>query len=89
MHAEKRITETLVKASRLPIYWMFLGLGRSDYGVLARLDNVSGGVVDNAGFIPIDDIDQFPDEVLYGEIFGSFVRPWVEAATAAGIIQAL
>jgi stress response protein SCP2 len=86
VHAEKRITETLVKASRLPIYWMFLGLGRSDYGVLARLDDVSGGVVDNAGFIPIDDIDRYPDSDMYGRIFGTFVKPWVAAATAAGIL---
>jgi len=55
--------------------------------VLARLDSVSGGVVDNAGFIPIDDIDRYPDDVMYGEIFGSFVRPWVDAATAAGVLR--
>jgi hypothetical protein len=65
---------------------MFLGLGRSDYGVLARLDDVSGGVVDNAGFIPIDDIDRYPDSDLYGQIFGTFVKPWVAAATAAGVL---
>jgi stress response protein SCP2 len=86
VHAEKKITQMLVQSSRLPIFWMYLGLGRSDYGVLARLDSVSGGVVDNAGFIPIDDIDHHPDETLYGEIFGSFVRPWIDAATAAGLL---
>jgi stress response protein SCP2 len=87
VHAEKKIAQMLVESSRLPVYWMFLGLGRADYGVLARLDSVSGGIVDNAGFIPIDDIDGFPDEALYGEIFGSFVRPWVDAATAAGLLR--
>jgi stress response protein SCP2 len=87
VHAEKKITQMLVQSSRLPIFWMYLGLGRSDYGVLARLDSVSGGVVDNAGFIPIDDIDHYPDETLYGEIFGSFVRPWIDAATAAGLLR--
>jgi hypothetical protein len=86
VHAEKRIVETLVRSSRLPIYWMFLGLGRADYGVLARLDDVTGGVVDNAGFIPIDDIDRVADADLYSQIFGSFVRPWVTAATAAGVL---
>jgi stress response protein SCP2 len=87
VHAEKRIAETLVKSSRLPIFWMFLGLGRSDYGVLARLDNVRGGLVDNAGFIPIDDIDHYPDSDLYGQIFGTFVQPWVAAATQAGVLR--
>jgi hypothetical protein len=88
VHAEKKITQLLVESSRLPIYWMFLGLGRANYGVLARLDDVTGGAVDNAGFIPIDDIDRFPDDAMYGQIFGSFVRPWVAAATAAGILLA-
>jgi hypothetical protein len=87
VHAEKKIVETLVKSSRLPIYWMFLGLGRAEYGVLARLDNVTGGVVDNAGFIPIDDIDHYPDADMYGRIFGAFVKPWVTAATAAGVLR--
>jgi stress response protein SCP2 len=86
VHAEKKITQMLVQSSSLPIFWMYLGLGRADYGVLARLDSVSGGVVDNAGFIPIDDIEHYPDETLYGEIFGSFVRPWIDAATAAGLL---
>jgi stress response protein SCP2 len=87
VHAEKKIAETLVKASALPVYWMFLGLGRSDYGVLARLDNVRGGVVDNAGFIPIDDIDAVADRDLYGWIFGNFVSRWVAEATAAGVLR--
>jgi hypothetical protein len=87
VHAEKKITQMLVESSRLPVFWMFLGLGRADYGVLARLDAVGGGIVDNAGFIPVDDIDRFPDDALYGEIFGSFVRPWLDAATNAGVIR--
>lgn len=87
VHAEKKIFETLVKSSSLPVFWMFLGLGRADYGALARLDNVRGGVVDNAGFIPIDDIELYPDAEMYGQIFGSFVKPWVAAATAAGVLR--
>ncbi|GAA1505459.1 hypothetical protein GCM10009827_018790 [Dactylosporangium maewongense] len=85
VHAEKQITELLVRSSDRPVYWMFLGLGVADYGVLARLDNVRGGLVDNAGFIPIDDIDQFSDDDLYGQIFG-FVSRWHTAAAAARIL---
>ncbi|MDG6107481.1 VWA domain-containing protein [Dactylosporangium aurantiacum] len=86
VHAEKQITELLVRASNRPVYWMFLGLGVADYGVLARLDDVRGGVVDNAGFLPIDDIDLLSDDDLYGQIFGTFVSRWHSAATAAGIV---
>jgi stress response protein SCP2 len=87
VHAEKQIKELLVRSSNRPVYWMFLGLGVADYGVLARLDDVRGGVVDNAGFIPIDDIDLLSDEDLYGQIFGNFVSRWHTAAAAAGILQ--
>ncbi|WP_327007928.1 VWA domain-containing protein [Dactylosporangium sp. NBC_01737] len=86
VHAEKQITELLIRASNRPVYWMFLGLGVADYGVLARLDNVRGGVVDNAGFLPIDDIDLLSDDDLYGQIFGAFVSRWHTAAAAAGIL---
>lgn len=87
VHAEKKITQLLVSSSVLPIFWMFLGLGRADYGVLARLDAVTGGVVDNAGFIPIDNIELMPDEELYGLIFGQFVSAWYAEATAAGVVR--
>ncbi|MEV4515316.1 VWA domain-containing protein [Dactylosporangium sp. NPDC049525] len=87
VHAEKQITELLVRSSNRPVYWMFLGLGVADYGVLARLDNVRGGVVDNAGFLPIDDIDLLSDDDLYGQIFGTFVSRWHTAAAAAGILH--
>ncbi len=86
VHAEKQITELLVRSSNRPVYWMFLGLGVADYGVLARLDNVRGGLVDNAGFLPIDDIDLLSDDDLYGQIFGTFVSRWHSAAAAAGIL---
>ncbi|MFC4996909.1 VWA domain-containing protein [Dactylosporangium cerinum] len=87
VHAEKQIKELLVRSSNQPVYWMFLGLGVADYGVLARLDDVRGGMVDNAGFIPIDDIDLLSDEDLYGQIFGNFVSRWHTAAAAAGILR--
>jgi len=87
VHAERQITELLVRSSNRPVYWMFLGLGRADYGVLARLDDVRGGVVDNAGFLPIDDIDALSDEDLYGQIFGTFVSRWYATAGAAGIVR--
>jgi hypothetical protein len=87
VHAEKQITELLVRSSNRPVYWMFLGLGVADYGVLARLDNVRGGAVDNAGFLPIDDIDLLSDDDLYGQIFATFVSPWHTAATRAGILS--
>jgi stress response protein SCP2 len=80
-----QILDILVQSSSKPIFWMWLGLGRANYAVLQRLDQVTGGVVDNAGFIEIDDIDSMADDELYGRIF-PFVRQWYADATAAGVI---
>jgi stress response protein SCP2 len=84
---EKQIKKVLVDSSSKPIFWMWLGLGRANYGVLARLDTVQGGVVDNAGFMEIDNIEAMSDDVLYDGIFTN-VSQWYRDAKAAGIISA-
>lgn len=82
------IEELLVSSSGMPIFWMWLGLGTdASYAVLERLDKIEGGVVDNAGFIPIDDIEQMSDEDLYSKIM-VFIAKWYNEAKTAGIIAA-
>ncbi len=85
------IEQLLVSSSPLPIFWMWLGLGsKANYTVLEKLDKIEGGVVDNCGFIKIDDIEQMTDEDLYGKIM-AFVSKWCrdyDAAKAAGLIPA-
>lgn len=82
----RAIERKLIDSSSMPIFWMWLGLGTgANYGILERLDNIEGGVVDNCGFFAIDDIERMSDEDLYGKIF-AFVSKWHREATAAGVI---
>ncbi len=61
-----------------PIFWQFIGLGRANYGILQRLDDLSGRAVDNTGFFALDDIDTVSDPDLYSRILNEF-PDWVRA----------
>ncbi|WP_309234888.1 VWA domain-containing protein [Nocardia sp. XZ_19_385] len=84
--AQKReIAELMRKASRLPAFWQFVGLGKANYGVLRNLDEMDGRAVDNAGFFTAEDIDRMDDAELYQRLLGEFAD-WLHAARAAGIV---
>ncbi|MFT2020322.1 VWA domain-containing protein [Streptomyces sp. 796.1] len=68
-----------------PIFWQFVGLGRSRYGVLERFDTLPGRRVDNVGFFAVDDIATVPDQELYDRLLSEFPS-WVRAAGQAGIL---
>ncbi len=52
-------SETVIKdASRLPIFWQFVGLGSSCFTFLEKLDDMSGRYVDNADFFKVDSADK-------------------------------
>jgi stress response protein SCP2 len=84
-HHRRDIAELMRAAAHLPAFWQFVGMGHADYGVLERLDEMSGRVVDNAGFFAVDDIDQIADDELYRRLLSEFPR-WVRAARAAGVV---
>lgn len=84
--AKKReIADLVSKASHRPAFWQFVGLGNARYGVLERLDEMEGRVVDNVGFFAVDDIDVVDDAELYQRLLGEF-PDWLRAARAAGIL---
>ena len=72
-------------ASSAPVFWQFVGIGRANYGVLERLDDMEGRVVDNAGFFALDDIDQVSDDDLYQRLLSEF-PDWMRAAKTASIL---
>jgi stress response protein SCP2 len=80
--------ERLIRDSlELPIFWMFLGLGRSNYGILRKLDQLEGRFigeveVDNTGFEEIDDIESKEDFWLYDIIIFNMAK-WVREMIAA------
>ncbi|MER5220276.1 VWA domain-containing protein [Streptomyces flaveus] len=79
------IERELRDAVEEPIFWQFIGLGRSNYGVLERFDTLPGRRVDNVGFFAVDDISTVPDQELYDRLLSEFPT-WMTAAGQAGIL---
>ena len=82
---KKEITQLMRKASALPIFWQFVGIGANNYGLLTTLDEMDGRVVDNVGFFALDDIDKVDDAELYRRLLGEFPE-WLRAARNARIL---
>ncbi|MBB0232969.1 vWA domain-containing protein, partial [Streptomyces calidiresistens] len=86
VYRNAEIERELREAVEEPIFWQFVGLGRSDYGVLERLDTLTGRRVDNVGFFAVDDIDHLSDAELYDRLLSEFPA-WLTAARRAGILR--
>ncbi|MGD1527058.1 vWA domain-containing protein [Vibrio harveyi] len=78
--------ESLIRESAsLPIFWQFVGLGGSSYGILEHLDDMQGRVIDNCDFFNIDDLSKFTDDHLYSLLLNEFPG-WLRQAKAQGIV---
>ncbi|MER6672067.1 VWA domain-containing protein [Streptomyces sp. NPDC000983] len=85
IYRNAQIEKELREAVDEPIFWQFVGLGKSNYGVLERLDTLAGRRVDNTGFFAVDDISTVPDQELYDRLLSEFPQ-WTAAARGAGIL---
>ncbi|MGW2544026.1 VWA domain-containing protein [Kitasatospora sp. NPDC001574] len=85
VHLNAAIERELRESAQEPLFWQFVGLGRSDYGVLQRFDDLPGRRVDNVGFFAVDDIGSVPDPELYDRLLSQFPQ-WITAARGAGIL---
>ncbi len=85
VYRNEEIEAELREAVDEPVFWQFVGLGRSDYGVLERFDNLPGRRVDNVGFFAVDDISRVPDAELYDRLLSEFPS-WIREAGRLGII---
>ncbi len=85
VYRDSAIERELRAAVEEPIFWQFVGLGRSHYGVLERFDTLPGRRVDNVGFFAVDDISTVPDQELYDRLLSEFPS-WITAAGRAGIL---
>lgn len=82
---DKAIEDVLRDASKYSVFWQFIGLGGSGYGILERFDSMTGRKVDNAGFFAIDDYRSVSDTELYDRILKEFPK-WIEKARELGIL---
>ncbi|MEV4225716.1 VWA domain-containing protein [Streptomyces bobili] len=85
VYRDAAIERELRAAAEEPVFWQFVGLGRSNYGVLERFDTLPGRRVDNVGFFAVDDIRTVPDQELYDRLLSEFPS-WLTAAGQAGIL---
>ncbi|MCR5105528.1 MAG: VWA domain-containing protein [Eubacterium sp.] len=83
--SESSISHLMKEASKYPIFWQFVGVGGSGYGVLERLDDMGGRYVDNADFFALDDFKSVSDSDLYSRLLNEFPS-WLQAARGKGII---
>lgn len=82
----RAITRLMVEAAHLPIFWQYVGIGGRGYGILEKLDSMTGRIVDNCGFFALDDLHDISEEQLYDTLMADFPL-WLKAATAKGIIR--
>lgn len=66
------IKKIFKKASKEPVFWQFVGVGGSDYGILENFDTMRGRYVDNANFFALDDFKAVKDSELYGRLLNEF-----------------
>ena len=75
-----------IETSYLPIFWQFVGVSGSGYGILEDLDNMGGRYVDNANFFALDDFRRVSNEELYSRLLNEFPK-WLEACKNNGVLD--
>ena len=65
-NADKRNTDDVIRESaNKNIFIQFVGIGNADFPYLEKLDDLTGRVVDNTGFIKVSDMSRVSDEQLF------------------------
>lgn len=81
-----QIEKLLIESSKYPIFWQFVGLGGSNYGILEHFDTMRGRVVDNCNFFALDDIHRISNSELYDRLLNEF-PDWLKAARVKAIVR--
>lgn len=79
------IKKLLKEASTSPVFWQFVGVGGSNYGVLEKLDTMEGRYVDNANFCALDDFKKVSNQELYSRLLNEFPQ-WMKEIRQKGMI---
>ncbi|MDO4896433.1 MAG: VWA domain-containing protein [Moraxella sp.] len=83
--SSRQMQKVLTECANLPIFWQFVGVGGRNYGVLKKLDDMTGRVVDNCNFFEVDSINSISDDRLYELLLEEFPK-WLDEAKQKGII---
>ena len=79
------IKKILKEASKEPVFWQFVGVGGRNYGVLEKLDTMTGRYVDNANFFALDDFRKVSNPELYSRLLNEFPQ-WLKEVRSKGMI---
>ncbi len=77
----RAIKEAIRRSANYPIFWKFVGLGGSNYGILQDLDDFNDRRIDNTHFFAIDNFASLGEDRLYDLLLEEF-KPWLDAAKA-------
>jgi hypothetical protein len=97
--SDKAVTEKQLRlASREPIFWQFMGIGKgkksksnraavtdSDFPFLEKLDELDGRHVDNANYFSVASPDEHTDAELYHLLMAEYPA-WLVLARQAGLL---
>ena len=98
--SDKPLTERQLRwASREPIFWQFMGIGKgrkskakalasfadSDFPFLEKLDELDGRLIDNADFFAVASPDEHSDDRLYDLLMTEYPG-WVKQARQQGLL---
>lgn len=81
----RAIKDAIRRSAYYPIFWKFVGLGGSSYGILKNLDDFTDRRVDNTHFFAMDDFGSISDEELYDNLLEEF-SPWIDNVRKLGMI---
>ncbi|OTA20241.1 tellurium resistance protein TerF [Xenorhabdus beddingii] len=82
----RQIKDAIRRSANYPIFWKFVGLGGSNYGVLENLDTFTDRRLDNTHFFAIDNFATVKEDVLYDLLLTEF-KDWHDAAAAEQILS--
>lgn len=86
LQSDWEIEEILIKTSRFPIFWQFIGLHGEEYGILEHLDEIDGRHSSNAAFFKVNDIDDLTDDALYSRLL-MIVSGWAEEVRRKKLLE--
>lgn len=86
LSSDWEIEEILIKTSRFPIYWQFVGLHGDQYGILERLQEIDGRHTENAGFFKVDDIDDMTDGELFHALLSN-LEDWLQEISYKNMLE--
>lgn len=75
---KRATTETIKEISEYPIFWQFVGIGKSEFTYLEKLDDLKDRYVDNADFFSVSNIKDFYEKDSIYEYLLNEYPNWLE-----------